>query len=58
MRSKTVLTLMFLFIIMASKAQNIGDIIIPHFGDKYSEFVQQLELGKKDIDFKEGPITP
>jgi hypothetical protein len=33
--------------------QSTNDITVPTFGDKYSEFIKQLEAGQTDINYKE-----
>lgn len=36
-----------------SYAQTNSKIVVPTFGDKYSEFVKQLELGLTDINYRD-----
>jgi len=45
--------LTFLVFSQLSHAQDGGEIIVPAWNDKYSEFVRQLEAGNTKIDYKE-----
>lgn len=49
----TILTFLSYFILSFCFGQTGRDIIVPKFGDKYSECVEQLELGNTDINYKE-----
>ena len=43
----------FLVLSQLSRAQDGGEITLPAWNDKYSEFVRQLEAGNTKIDYKE-----
>jgi hypothetical protein len=47
------ITVTFLVLSQLSMAQDSGEIILPAWNDKYSEFVRQLEGGNTKIDYKE-----
>jgi Domain of unknown function (DUF4919) len=47
------ITLTFLVLSQLSQAQDSGEIILPAWNDKYSEFVHQLEAGNTKIDYRE-----
>lgn len=52
MKKSTLLLLAILLaIVNHSFGQDITQVIIPDFGDKYSDYVKQLEAGKTDIDY-------
>jgi len=47
------ITLTFLALSQLSRAQDSGEITLPAWNDKYSEFVRQLEGGNTKIDYRE-----
>jgi hypothetical protein len=47
------ITLTLLVFSQLSQAQDGGEITLPAWNDKYSEFVRQLEAGNTKIDYKE-----
>jgi len=51
--TKTIFILFSFLLAIASLGQSTNDITVPTFGDKYSEFIKQLEAGQTDINYKE-----
>ena len=51
--NKLFITVTFLVLSQLSQAQDSGEITLPAWNDKYSEFVRQLEAGNTKIDYKE-----
>ena len=47
------ITVTFFVFSQLCQAQDTGEIILPAWNDKYSEFVRQLEAGNTKIDYKE-----
>ena len=47
------ITLTYLVISQLSRAQDSGEIALPAWNDKYSEYVRQLEAGNTKIDYRE-----
>ena len=51
--AKIPFALFLVFQTVSILAQSGNDVMLPSFGDKYSNFVKQLEVGQTDIDYKE-----
>lgn len=51
--TKAVLLLYTFFLTITSFGQSSHDVIVPTFGDNYSEFIKKLEAGQTDINYKE-----
>jgi hypothetical protein len=47
------ITSICLILLQLCRAQDSGEIILPAWNDKYSEFVRQLEAGNTKIDYRE-----
>jgi len=47
------ITVTFFVLSQLCQAQDSGEIMLPAWNDKYSEFVRQLEAGNTKIDYKE-----
>jgi hypothetical protein len=51
--NKLFIASIFLSLSQLCRAQDSGEIILPAWNDKYSEFVRQLEAGNTKIDYRE-----